>query len=241
MNYTSFIELHPWVDLFLELFKGIMPTLVALLAIYINNRIAAKREKRASEKEEKRLKEQYQREEEKMKKSFEIEEKRFIESSRKEIEKQRKAIITLSLTNLQNNAIELNNMVFDVGKDFFNYLNYKNDKEKSEIYLDEYSRNIYNMMLFSRKLISLAQMEAIKIDDDEIISNKIFDLVRVYNLKLADVDNNFERRKSSIKCIEKNLDEAQLDMIEVSGELENEIMEYIKMLSLKIKKINLED
>lgn len=241
MSYESFKLAYPWVDLILELFKGIMPTVVALLAIYVNNKIASKREMRTSKKEEERLKEQYKREEEKMKKSFEIEEKRFIESSQREIEKQKKSIITLSLTNLQNNAIELNNMVFDVGKDFFNYLNYKDDKEKSERYLDEYSRNIYNMMLFSRKLISLSQMEAIKIDDDEIISNKIFDLVRVYNIKLINVDNNFERRKSIIKCIEKNLDEAQLDMIEVSGELENEIMEYIKMLSLKIKKINLED
>lgn len=241
MSYEEFIKLHPWFDLGFELFKGIMPTLVALLAIFINNKIASKREKRASKREEERLKEQYKREEEKMKKSFEIEEKRFIESSRREIEKQRKSILTLSLTNLQNTAIELNNMVFDVGKNFLNYLHYKNNKEKNEIYFDEYSRSIYNMMLFSRKLNSLEQMEAIKIGDDEIISNKIFDLVKVYNLKLASVDNNFERRKSSIKCIEKNLDEAQLDMIAVSCELEKEIMEYITKLSLKIKKINLED
>ncbi len=44
MSYEDLILLHPWVDLVLELFKGVMPTLVALLAIYLNNSFARERE-----------------------------------------------------------------------------------------------------------------------------------------------------------------------------------------------------
>ena len=44
MNYKDLILLYPWVDLVLELFKGIMPTLIALLAIFLNNSFARKRE-----------------------------------------------------------------------------------------------------------------------------------------------------------------------------------------------------
>lgn len=44
MSYEDLILLYPWVDLVLELFKGVMPTLVALLAIYLNNSFARERE-----------------------------------------------------------------------------------------------------------------------------------------------------------------------------------------------------
>lgn len=44
MNYKDLILLYPWVDLVLELFKGVMPTLAALLAIFLNNSYARKRE-----------------------------------------------------------------------------------------------------------------------------------------------------------------------------------------------------
>lgn len=44
MSYEDLILLHPWIDLVLELFKGVMPTLVALLAIYLNNSFARERE-----------------------------------------------------------------------------------------------------------------------------------------------------------------------------------------------------
>ncbi|MDK0563672.1 hypothetical protein P5E48_08160 [Clostridium perfringens] len=51
MTYDDLINLYPWFDLFWELFKGIVPTAVALLAIYINDRLAIKREKKKNEKD----------------------------------------------------------------------------------------------------------------------------------------------------------------------------------------------
>lgn len=44
MTYDQFILQYPWFDLILELFKGIVPTMVALSAIFINNRRAIKRD-----------------------------------------------------------------------------------------------------------------------------------------------------------------------------------------------------
>ena len=44
MNYSQLIEMYPWVDLSLELFKGLAPTIVAVLAIFINNKQAKKRD-----------------------------------------------------------------------------------------------------------------------------------------------------------------------------------------------------
>ena len=43
MNYEQFIELYPAVDLALEIFKGLAPTIVAVLAIIINNSLAKAR------------------------------------------------------------------------------------------------------------------------------------------------------------------------------------------------------
>lgn len=46
MTYEDFINIYPWVDLVLQLFQGIFPTVVALLAIYINNKRAAERDRK---------------------------------------------------------------------------------------------------------------------------------------------------------------------------------------------------
>lgn len=44
MTYQDFVECYPWIDLALELFKGIMPTVVALFAIFMNNSLSKKRD-----------------------------------------------------------------------------------------------------------------------------------------------------------------------------------------------------
>lgn len=46
MTYNELIQAHPYIDIFMEFFKGIAPTLVALLAIMINNYKAKKREEK---------------------------------------------------------------------------------------------------------------------------------------------------------------------------------------------------
>lgn len=47
MTYDQFINLHPFFDLFFELFKGVIPTIVAIMAIYLNNKGAMKREQKS--------------------------------------------------------------------------------------------------------------------------------------------------------------------------------------------------
>lgn len=44
MTYQELIRCYPWFDLVLELFKGIMPTVVALFAIFMNNFLSKKRD-----------------------------------------------------------------------------------------------------------------------------------------------------------------------------------------------------
>lgn len=44
MTYQEFIKCYPWIDLLFELFKGIMPTVVALFAIFMNNSLSKKRD-----------------------------------------------------------------------------------------------------------------------------------------------------------------------------------------------------
>lgn len=46
MTYKELIEIYPWIDLFMELFKGVAPTIVAICAIVINNVAISKREKK---------------------------------------------------------------------------------------------------------------------------------------------------------------------------------------------------
>lgn len=54
MNYAEFIELHPAVDLALEFFKGICPTVVAIIAIIVNNALIKSRGERSREREKKK-------------------------------------------------------------------------------------------------------------------------------------------------------------------------------------------
>lgn len=51
MTYDQFINMHPFFDLFFELFKGVIPTIVAIMAIYLNNKGAVKREQRSRKEE----------------------------------------------------------------------------------------------------------------------------------------------------------------------------------------------
>lgn len=44
MTYNELILVYPWIDLFLEIFKGVGPTLVALWAIQANHMRAVKRD-----------------------------------------------------------------------------------------------------------------------------------------------------------------------------------------------------
>ena len=48
MTYEELVKFYPCVDLFLELFKGLAPTIVAVLAIIINNSVSARRDKKAN-------------------------------------------------------------------------------------------------------------------------------------------------------------------------------------------------
>lgn len=54
MTYEELVVIYPCIDLFLELFKGLAPTIVAVLAIIINNLASSKREKKADEKNKKK-------------------------------------------------------------------------------------------------------------------------------------------------------------------------------------------
>ena len=47
MTYDELVMAYPSIDVFLELFKGIAPTLVALLAIVVNNNKAKNRDKKS--------------------------------------------------------------------------------------------------------------------------------------------------------------------------------------------------
>ena len=51
MNYNDLITTYPWIDLIMEIFKGTMPTIVALFAIYMNNKKAKTREKNNAKRE----------------------------------------------------------------------------------------------------------------------------------------------------------------------------------------------
>ena len=43
MTYHCLIELYPWVDLAMELFKGIMPTVIALITFFLTEYFVRKR------------------------------------------------------------------------------------------------------------------------------------------------------------------------------------------------------
>ncbi len=51
MNYSEFIIEYPWIDLCLELFKGIAPTIIAIITVILTQYCIKKREMKYKEKE----------------------------------------------------------------------------------------------------------------------------------------------------------------------------------------------
>lgn len=46
MTYQDFIMEYPWVDFALEIFKGVMPTVIALASVFVTQTYISKRERR---------------------------------------------------------------------------------------------------------------------------------------------------------------------------------------------------
>ncbi len=166
MSYNEFIQYHPTFGFSFELFKGIMPTIVALLAIYINNKNANKREK----------------------------------------EKIEKDIKTKALTQLQNDAIQLNNMLFDAGKEFLDYIHCLDDKEKSERAWAGYYRKVSEAIMFSKRIMFISDMEIIKTGDQEVQFHDCFQIVSKFPDQIADMAKEFNKKAAkTLKKMKANL------------------------------------
>lgn len=200
MSYDDFIKLCPWFDLVFELFKGIAPTLVALFAIWINNVMATKRERR----------------------------------------KYNKDIKINTLLNLQNNAIDVNNMIFDAGRAFLDYMQFLYDENVEYKNWKIYYQKLTDSIMSGRKLMLLSEMEYEKIKVDAVLFDKCFALISNFN---KDLEHIIIKYSNSIRNYppckrEVVLDSVQKELIEASIKIENEIKTYIKILSSEIVKIS---
>lgn len=201
MNYNDFIKYHPWFSLFFELFKGIAPTIAALLAIYINNKSAHKRDH----------------------------------------EKSKKDLKTKLLTELQNNVIELNNMLYDAGKEFLNHMHYLDDKETKEETWDAYYKKVTDALMFSRKIMFTANIEIVKIGIQEIEFNDCFEIVAKFPNEISNIIREYDKKAINTlkKDSDKLLDEVQQKLIVVSTDVEKSLIQYAEKLTQKITDINI--
>lgn len=53
MTYQDFIIEYPWVDFALEIFKGVMPTVIALVSVFVTQMYISKRERRNKHRDKK--------------------------------------------------------------------------------------------------------------------------------------------------------------------------------------------
>lgn len=198
MNYADFIRLNPWFDLIFELFKGIAPTLVALIAIWINNIMADKRER----------------------------------------EKNEKAIKVESLVNLQNDAIEVNNMIFDTGRAFLDYMQFLNNEEVENWKI--YYKKLTDTIMSARKLMILSEMEYEKTKIKNVLFDKCFKLISNFHKDLENIIKNYYGKAKCSSEYERNkvLDQVQVELIIESTKIENQIINYIKVLSKEVVEIN---
>ncbi|WP_333960591.1 hypothetical protein [Clostridium perfringens] len=200
MNYTDFIQLHPWADLIIELFKDIMPTVVALLAIYFNNKMAAKREK-----------------------------------NKNKIDIKVKALI-----NLQNAAIDVNNKLFDAGREFLNYMHFLDSEQIKEENWSKYYQKLSEMLMASRRLLIISEMEYEKIRVKDISFEKGFNLTSNFHIDIKKIMDEYNEKAiiTPREDIDLLLDEVQFKLIIASDKIENEIKRYIKSLSTKMVEIS---
>ncbi|MDU7725173.1 hypothetical protein [Clostridium perfringens] len=199
MSYEEFIKLHPWFDLGFELFKGIMPTLVALFAIWINNVMATKRDRK----------------------------------------KYNKDIKINTLLNLQNNAIDVNNMIFDAGRAFLDYMQFLYDTSIEYENWKIYYQKLTDAIMSGRKLMILSEMEYEKTKIDAVLFDKCFQLISNFNKDLEKITVKYSNAiKKYPPCKrEEVLDSVQKDLIKASMKIEDEIRVYINILSVEIVEI----
>lgn len=200
MNYETLIATYPFIDSFLQLFNGIMPTIVALLAIYINNNRAWKRDKN------------------------------------KEItEMKRKTLLVL-----EESSIQLYNMAYNVGKEYLDYMQHLKEKDKKEKYFNLYYENNKDMLMFSRKVRFLSESAIIKTGIDTIEFDSCFRKVSDFAYGISciseayyDLVNNSKTKREE----DHYLDQVQKELIIISEEVENEILNYIKGIASSVKNL----
>ena len=196
MNYEDFIVKYPWFDLFWEVFKGIMPTIIALLAIYINNKKANGRDK--------------------------------------------EKLVINALLLLQDNINNLNNMIYNTGKDCLSYLQYLDDSKVKEIYFNRYNESNNELLLFSRKVRFLVDIERFKFNIKSISFDECYKKIAYYTYKICDIIDEYNEKVRDIDRKEANkiLDDVQQKLLKISEETEKEMFNYAMTLSKVITGLN---
>ena len=200
MNYISFISKYPYIDLILELFKGVAPTIVALLAIRINNDRANKRDLR----------------------------------------KQTTDIKINTLLKLEEHVINFNNVIYDVGKEFLDYMQWVDKKDKKDRYFDLYYENNKTMLIFARKIMFLSESAVVKTGAKNIEFHSYFEKVSTFSYEMTEIMNEYEYKVENANEQYKNklLDEVQKKLIISTQKLEEALLEYTYILSYTIKEMS---
>ncbi|MDY5910477.1 MAG: hypothetical protein SPJ62_00350 [Inconstantimicrobium porci] len=192
MDYNTFMKIHPLFNLGYELFKGIMPTLVALFVIWINNKSANKREKNKLTNE------------------------RFY--------------------NLENNALEINSLVYDVGTAFLTYIqDLKSDKMDDNF--RTYLIKTTTTLRIARQLLNQSILFADKHNNKDLLFYDCFNSIsELCQNKMPSLMAFHDKRSNEINddilCINKKkayndlLDEIQKKLIDMTQETEDKIISY---------------
>lgn len=193
MNYEKFATLYPWLDFGLELFKGIMPTIVALLAIYFNNKNATKREK----------------------------------------EKIEHDIRMKSILNLQDDAINIDIMIYDVGTQLFFYFGLLGNDEKRKEYWSEYVNRMSETLQLSRKVLIKSNMETNKTGIEELSFKECHDKISKFCDETLDMIDDYDKtvKKSSLDERKKLAIDMENKLKVISDDVGDIISEYINRLS----------
>lgn len=216
MGFDEFIEANLWADWLLNLFKTLSPTFIALITIWINTKRERKKDSEQLEREEQRRNED--RKDEKKSK--------FVEMDRRAVD------------DIRNNALYVNTLIWDTGKELLEAIQRSQDKKISGKYLESFQEYNKKFLVEVRKLNGKADIYLASTGISEFDFQQLFKILTNISTEYIKVLEEYNDKASITPICQANIlyDEVQEKLIQISTECENELISYSVQLENALKR-----
>ena len=143
------------------------------------------------------------------------------------------ALITIFVNNrnvddIQQRIMELNSLIWGAGADILEAIQRVGNREEHDHYMEKYLKDIQLMLIRGREIKGICEITSIILKDKSCIFEDMFDMLRNLNKKYLDVISwyNEQAGKTPLRKFEELCDQAQCQLIDISQEAEESLINF---------------